>query len=305
MSPPLPRIGAGEPLDEAMSALAAGRRRAGAGRRQARRRGHPLRRARLPGSGRTAGRTGVRALDRCRLRRPSPSTPARSRTRAPARWSSRSTRLHLRPGRRRAGRAAATSTRAAANPTRTALEECLAALEGGRTALAFASGMAANDACCAVLLEPGDHVVIPHDAYGGTFRMVDKVLARGACGTPRSTSATSTRCAPRVRPETKLRLGARRRPTRCWASPTSPRSPSVATTPGRLLVVDNTFASPYLQQPLALGADVGRPLDHQVPRRALRRGRRRAWWPATTSWPSGSPSPRTPPARCPARSTPG
>src|ERR671917_1239444 len=64
-----------------------------------------------------------------------------------------------------------------ANPTRTALQECLAALEGGRHALAFGSGMGASDVLLRVLLRPGDHIVIPHDAYGGTFRLVDKVLA--------------------------------------------------------------------------------------------------------------------------------
>ena len=64
-----------------------------------------------------------------------------------------------------------------ANPTRTALQECLAALEGGRHGLAFGSGMGATDVLMRVLLRPGDHVVIPHDAYGGTFRIVDKVLA--------------------------------------------------------------------------------------------------------------------------------
>src|SRR4030081_2328439 len=63
-----------------------------------------------------------------------------------------------------------------ANPTRTALQECLAALEGGRHALAFGSGMGASDVLLRVLLRPGDHIVIPHDAYGGTFRLVDKVL---------------------------------------------------------------------------------------------------------------------------------
>src|ERR687890_2726311 len=64
-----------------------------------------------------------------------------------------------------------------ANPTRTTLQECLAALEGGRHAVAFGSGMGATDVLLRVLLSPGDHIVIPHDAYGGTFRLVDKVLA--------------------------------------------------------------------------------------------------------------------------------
>ena len=64
-----------------------------------------------------------------------------------------------------------------ANPTRTALEECLAALEGGRRALAFASGMAAEDCLLRTICAPGDHVLIPDDAYGGTYRLVAKVLA--------------------------------------------------------------------------------------------------------------------------------
>src|SRR5216683_3077398 len=65
-----------------------------------------------------------------------------------------------------------------ANPTRTALEECLAAIEGGRTGLAFASGLAAEDCLLRTVCVPGDHVVIPADAYGGTFRLFSKVLSR-------------------------------------------------------------------------------------------------------------------------------
>src|SRR4249920_2813003 len=65
-----------------------------------------------------------------------------------------------------------------ANPTRTALEECLAALEGGRRGLAFASGLAAEDTLLRTVLSPGDHVVIPNDAYGGTFRLFSKVAQR-------------------------------------------------------------------------------------------------------------------------------
>src|SRR5215510_15452702 len=64
-----------------------------------------------------------------------------------------------------------------ANPTRTALEECLAALEGGRRGLAFASGLAAEDTLLRTVLSPGDHVVLPDDAYGGSFRLIAKVLA--------------------------------------------------------------------------------------------------------------------------------
>src|SRR5215831_19008007 len=62
------------------------------------------------------------------------------------------------------------------NPTRGALEECLAALEGGTRALAFASGMAAEDCLIRAVCQPGDHALIPHDAYGGTYRLFDKVM---------------------------------------------------------------------------------------------------------------------------------
>jgi cystathionine gamma-synthase len=142
-----------------------------------------------------------------------------------------------------------------ANPTRTALQECLAALEGGRHGVAFGSGMGATDVLMRVLLKPGDHVVIPHDAYGGTFRIVDKVLARwGVRYTPVDFSDLAALRAA-VRPETKL----------LWCeTPTNPllgiadiaAAADVAHTAGSRLVVDNTFASPYLQAPLALGADV-------------------------------------------------
>jgi cystathionine gamma-synthase len=142
-----------------------------------------------------------------------------------------------------------------ANPTRTALQECLAALEGGRHGVAFGSGMGATHVLMRVLLKPGDHVVIPHDAYGGTFRIVDKVLARwGVRYTPVDFSDLAALRAA-VRPETKL----------LWCeTPTNPllgiadiaAAADVAHTAGARLVVDNTFASPYLQAPLALGADV-------------------------------------------------
>jgi cystathionine gamma-synthase len=142
-----------------------------------------------------------------------------------------------------------------ANPTRTALQECLAALEGGRHGVAFGSGMGATDVLMRVLLKPGDHVVIPHDAYGGTFRIVDKVLARwGVRYTPVDFGDLAALRAA-VRPETKL----------LWCeTPTNPllgiadiaAAADVAHTAGARLVVDNTFASPYLQAPLALGADV-------------------------------------------------
>jgi cystathionine gamma-synthase len=142
-----------------------------------------------------------------------------------------------------------------ANPTRTALQECLAALEGGRHAHAFGSGMGASDVLLRVLLRPGDHIVIPHDAYGGTFRLVDKVLSTwGVEYTPVDLSDVDALRAA-LRPTTRV----------LWCeTPTNPLLgiadiavvADVAREAGARLVVDNTFASPYLQQPLALGADV-------------------------------------------------
>ncbi|WP_190818619.1 cystathionine gamma-synthase [Saccharopolyspora pogona] len=141
------------------------------------------------------------------------------------------------------------------NPTRTALEECLAALEGGRHGRAFASGMAATDAVLRATLRPGDHLVIPDDAYGGTFRLVDKVLSGwGIEYTPAPVSdVDAVRAA--IRPNTKV----------IWVeTPTNPllnvgdiaALAQVSRDAGTKLVVDNTFASPYLQQPLELGANV-------------------------------------------------
>ncbi|MDT7704603.1 MAG: cystathionine gamma-synthase [Pseudonocardiales bacterium] len=142
-----------------------------------------------------------------------------------------------------------------ANPTRTALQECLAALEDGRHGVAFGSGMGASDVLMRVLLKPGDHVVIPHDAYGGTFRLVDKILVPwGVEYTPVDLGDVDALRAA-LRPATKL----------VWCeTPTNPllgiadiaALAEVAHSGGARLVVDNTFASPYLQNPLALGADV-------------------------------------------------
>ncbi|MFB9387529.1 cystathionine gamma-synthase [Pseudonocardia petroleophila] len=142
-----------------------------------------------------------------------------------------------------------------ANPTRTALQECLAALEGGRHGIAFGSGMGASDVLMRVLLAPGDHLVIPHDAYGGTFRLVDKILTGwGVEYTPVDLGDVDALRAA-VRPTTRV----------IWCeTPTNPllgiadiaALASVAHEAGARLVVDNTFASPYLQNPLALGADV-------------------------------------------------
>ncbi|WP_030623307.1 cystathionine gamma-synthase [Streptomyces sclerotialus] len=142
-----------------------------------------------------------------------------------------------------------------ANPTRTALEENLAALDGGRRGLAFASGLAAEDCLLRTLLVPGDHVVIPDDAYGGTFRLFAKVAERWGVEWSVASSSDPRAVREAVRPRTKA----------IWVE--TPSNPllgitdiaalaDVARTAGAKLVVDNTFASPYLQQPLALGADV-------------------------------------------------
>jgi len=141
------------------------------------------------------------------------------------------------------------------NPTRTALETCLAALEGGRHGRAFASGMAAIDAVLRATCRPGDHIVIPDDAYGGTFRLVDKVFRHwGIEHTSVPLSDVDAVCAV-LRPTTRL----------IWCeTPTNPlldiadiaALAALAHEGGARLVVDNTFASPYLQAPLSLGADL-------------------------------------------------
>ena len=142
-----------------------------------------------------------------------------------------------------------------ANPTRTALEQCLAALEEGTAALAFASGLAAEDCLLRTVCSPGDHVLIPDDAYGGTYRLFARVLA--GWGLSHSVVPISDITAVREQ------LAAR--PVKMiWAeTPTNPllniadirALARAAREAGAMLVVDNTFASPYLQQPLTLGAD--------------------------------------------------
>jgi cystathionine gamma-synthase len=142
-----------------------------------------------------------------------------------------------------------------ANPTRTALEECLAALEQGARGLAFASGLAAEDCLVRTVCRPGDHVVIPDDAYGGTFRLFARVLERWGLTWTAASLHDPAAVKAAMRPETKL----------VWCeTPTNPllgiadiaALADVAHSGGALLLVDNTFASPYLQQPLTLGADV-------------------------------------------------
>lgn len=143
-----------------------------------------------------------------------------------------------------------------ANPTRSALEECLASLEGGSRGFAFASGLAGQDTVLRALLAPGDHVVVPSDAYGGTYRLFNRVARPWGVehSIARVADVDSVRAA--IRPgSTKM----------VWLeTPTNPllgiadieAIAQLAHDAGALLVVDNTFASPYLQQPLALGADV-------------------------------------------------
>lgn len=142
------------------------------------------------------------------------------------------------------------------NPTRTALEECLAALERGSRALAFASGMAAEDTLLRTVCRPGDHVVIPDDAYGGTYRLFAKVAEPwGVSYTPvRISDVDAVRAAVRSRPTAVVWVETPTNPLLTIADIT--QLAEVAHESGALLVVDNTFASSYLQQPLTLGADV-------------------------------------------------
>ncbi|MFD4456792.1 cystathionine gamma-synthase [Nocardia sp. NPDC058480] len=141
------------------------------------------------------------------------------------------------------------------NPTRTALEANLAALESGSYGRAFASGMAATDCALRAMLRPGDHIVIPDDAYGGTFRLIDKVFSQWGIEHSPAHIADLDAVRAAIRPNTKL----------VWIeTPTNPllsigdipALADIAHEADAKLVVDNTFATPYLQQPLLLGADV-------------------------------------------------
>jgi cystathionine gamma-synthase len=142
-----------------------------------------------------------------------------------------------------------------ANPTRGALEECLLALEGGARCLAFASGMAASDCLIRELCRPGDHVLIPMDAYGGTFRLFDKVMQGWQLSYQpvQMSDAGAVRAALAERPARLIWVETPTNPLLAIADLAA--LAEVAHDAGALLVVDNTFASPYLQQPLALGAD--------------------------------------------------
>ena len=141
------------------------------------------------------------------------------------------------------------------NPTRAALETALAAIEEASYGRAFASGMAATDCVLRALLRPGDHLVIPNDAYGGTFRLIDKVLAPWGIGYTAAALSDLDAVRAAITEHTKL----------IWIeTPTNPLlsiadiAGIVALAAGRRIkvLVDNTFASPALQRPLTLGADV-------------------------------------------------
>ncbi len=140
------------------------------------------------------------------------------------------------------------------NPTRTALEQCLAALENGHYGLAFASGMAAEQAVLS-LLNAGDHLVSCDDLYGGSYRIFERVMRRYEVETSYVPAGNIAAYEEAIRPNTRL----------IWLeTPTNPllrlvdiaAVAEIAHRHNLLLVVDNTFASPYLQQPLQLGADI-------------------------------------------------
>lgn len=140
------------------------------------------------------------------------------------------------------------------NPTRTALQTALAALEGARWGLCYASGLAATQNVW-YLLDPGDHVILSDDVYGGTYRLMSRVFARYGIEYSLVDLTDPGRVRAALRPQTRM----------IWVeTPTNPylkivdiaAMAEIAHGNGALLVVDNTFASPYLQQPLALGADL-------------------------------------------------
>ena len=141
------------------------------------------------------------------------------------------------------------------NPTRSALEECVAALEGAEHGLAFASGLAATTAVMS-LLSPGDHIVAGDDLYGGSYRLFDKVLQKSNGLDFTFVDTTNPKAVEAaLRPETKM----------LWVeTPTNPMLTlsdiallsEMAHGRGATVAVDNTFASPYFQQPLSLGADI-------------------------------------------------
>ncbi len=141
------------------------------------------------------------------------------------------------------------------NPTRAALERVLASVEDGRFGRAFASGMAASDCALRAVLRPGDHIVIPDDAYGGTFRLIDKVFRQWGVDHTAVHLADLDAVQAAITGDTRM----------IWVeTPTNPllsiadvaALSEIGHAAGAKVLVDNTFASPALQQPLALGADI-------------------------------------------------
>src|SRR5690606_3653908 len=143
----------------------------------------------------------------------------------------------------------------AGNPTRSALETQLASVEDGVGALSFASGLAAEDALLRAILKPGDHVLLGNDVYGGTHRLLTKVHAAWGIETTTVELGDVDAVRAAIRPETKI----------VWVeTPSNPllkivdiaATAEIAHAAGAVVVVDNTFASPALPTPLALGADI-------------------------------------------------
>lgn len=141
------------------------------------------------------------------------------------------------------------------NPTRDSLQVQLASLEGGKHGLSFASGLAAEDALLRTVLAPGDHVLMGNDVYGGTHRLVNRIFVPWGVSLSVVNMSDLDAVRAALRPETKM----------LWVeTPSNPLMTisdiaalaEIGHTAGALVVVDNTFASPYLQTPLALGADV-------------------------------------------------
>ena len=296
MSPPLPIIGSGEAVGAAVAALGDADALAGPRRRQAGRRRHPAGRAGSPGGHRAYGRAHDRPLAGFNTRaihagqEPDPATGA---VIVP---------MHLTTTYKQDGvgglRGGYEYSRSG-NPTRTALHEALAALEEGTTALAFASGLAAEDTLLRTVCRPGDHVVLGGDAYGGTFRLISRVLSEwgleytpvhlddpdaGAGGDAADDPGDLVRDAEQPAAQHHRHRGHRG---------------------GRARGRRAARRRQHLRLALpAAAADAGRgrrrPLDDEVPRRALRRGRRRARHRATPSSASGWPTTTTRWARSPA-----
>jgi cystathionine gamma-synthase len=151
------------------------------------------------------------------------------------------------------------------NPTRDSLQEQLAALEGGSAAFSFGSGLAAEDSMIRALTRPGDHIVLGNDAYGGTYRLISRVLGEWGIGNTPVDMSDLDAVAAAVAAGGGSGVAAGGKTRLVWVeTPSNPMMKitdiealaKVAHDAGALLVVDNTFASPYLQTPLALGADV-------------------------------------------------